>query len=146
MLTCSFFGHSSCPDSIQSLLRRQIETLIKEHHIKNFLVGDHGDFDIMVLKTIKELSKIYPINYKVVLSYIPQSYNFFAKDSHSVYPEELTFVHKKYAIDYRNNYLIDKSDYFITYITHSFGGAAKFAKKAKNKGKTVINIADNFEL
>ncbi|MBO5873043.1 MAG: hypothetical protein J6Q56_02425 [Clostridia bacterium] len=144
MLTCSFFGHSSCPNSIQPELKKQIELLINDHNVKKFLLGDHGDFDVMVLKAIRELSQIYQIDYQVVLSYRPQSYNFFAKDPKSIYPEELAFVHKKYAINYRNNYLIDKSDFFITYITHSYGGAAKFANKAKNRGKTVINIADKF--
>lgn len=142
MATCAFFGHSSCPNSIYPELKNQIEFLIKNCNVKTFLLGDYGNFDVLVLKAIREISEIYDISYKVILSYIPTSYNFFAKDPNSIYPDELTFVHKKFAIDYRNNYLVDKSDYFITYITHSHGGAAKFAYKAKRKCKTVINIAD----
>jgi hypothetical protein len=39
--------------------------------------------------------------------------------------------------------MINKCDYVICYITHSFGGAAQFVEKAKRKGKTIINLADN---
>ncbi len=142
-MTCAFFGHSLCPDSVKSRLKLQIENLIITYNIKSFLLGDHGEFDVLVLKTIRELVEKYDISYKVVLSYMPRSSNFFAADPHSVYPEELAFVPKKFAIEYRNRYLIENSDFFITYITHNYGGAAKFAKMAKNKGKTVINISEN---
>lgn len=142
MQTCAFFGHSSCSNSIQPILQREIEKLILNHGITDFLLGDHGDFDVLVLKTIREIEKIYPIKYRVVLSYLPIAPSFFGEDPNSVYPEEIATVHPKFAIEYRNNFLISKSDYFITYVTHSYGGAAKFAKKAQNKGKIVINIAD----
>jgi hypothetical protein len=37
--------------------------------------------------------------------------------------------------------MLKQSDYVVTYITHSYGGAAQFAKKAQNTGKEIINIA-----
>lgn len=36
--------------------------------------------------------------------------------------------------------MIEQADYVITYVTHSWGGAAKFKELAEKKGKTVINI------
>ncbi len=142
MSTCSFFGHSVCPESIQPKLKTVIENLINNHNVKDFLLGDHEKFDVLVLKTIKELSSVYDIKYKVVLSYMPQSYSYFGTDSNSVYMEEMASVHKKFAIEFRNNYLVKNCDYFITYITHSYGGAAKFAKKAQSKNKVVINLTN----
>ena len=66
----------------------------------------------------------------------------FEKDPHSVFPEELATFHKRYAIEYRNKYMLDKADLVVTYITHNFGGAAKFAKKAQAKNKVVINLTN----
>ena len=34
--------------------------------------------------------------------------------------------------------MIDHSDFVITYIEHDFGGAAKFANRARKKNKNVI--------
>jgi len=36
--------------------------------------------------------------------------------------------------------MINQSDYVITYIEHDFGGAAKFANRARQKNKNVINL------
>ena len=36
--------------------------------------------------------------------------------------------------------MIEKSDYVVTYVHHSFGGAAQFKEIAEKKGKIVINI------
>jgi hypothetical protein len=38
--------------------------------------------------------------------------------------------------------MLRQSDYVVTYITHSWGGAAQFAELAEKKGRKVINIAD----
>lgn len=141
-MTCSFFGHSSCPDDIKPILETQIEDFIVNHNIKNFLLGDHGNFDLLVLKCIKKLAIKHDISYKVVLSYMPKYNNIFASDPNSIFSEELALVPKKFAINYRNRYLIEKSQYFITFITHSFGNAAKFTQEAIKKGKNVTNIAD----
>jgi len=37
--------------------------------------------------------------------------------------------------------MIEQSDYVVTYITHSWGGAAQFAEKAKRQKKGIINLA-----
>ncbi len=47
---------------------------------------------------------------------------------------------KKFAILYRNRYMIEKSDYVIAYINRTFGGAYKTYKYAKRKGKIIFNL------
>jgi hypothetical protein len=59
--------------------------------------------------------------------------------SDTVLPEGIESVHPHYAISWRNNWMLKQSDYVVTYITHSWGGAAQFAKKAQKAGKRVIN-------
>jgi hypothetical protein len=36
--------------------------------------------------------------------------------------------------------MLDQSDYVVTYITHTWGGAAQYAEKAKYQKKVVINL------
>lgn len=47
-----------------------------------------------------------------------------------------------HAISWRNNWMLKQSDYVVTYITHSWGGAAHYATKARKQGKRVINIGE----
>ena len=61
----------------------------------------------------------------------------------SIYPECLEKAPKRFAIDRRNRYMIDNSDFVVTYVTVSFGGAAKFADIASRKSKKVINLASD---
>ena len=59
----------------------------------------------------------------------------------TILPEGIERVHARYAIVRRNNWMIDKSDYVIAYVTHTFGGAYKAVERAKKKEKEVITIA-----
>jgi hypothetical protein len=36
--------------------------------------------------------------------------------------------------------MLKQSDYVVTYITHSYGGAAQFVKKARRQGKTIVSV------
>ena len=60
--------------------------------------------------------------------------------SDTMLPEGIESVHPHYAISWRNNWMLKKSDYVVTYITHSWGGAAQFAEMAKLQKKNVINV------
>jgi hypothetical protein len=55
-------------------------------------------------------------------------------------PEGIESVHPHYAISWRNNWMLKQSNYVVTYITHSWGGAAQYANKARIQGKHVVNL------
>ena len=57
-----------------------------------------------------------------------------------LYPE-LENKPKRYAITYRNRYMVEVADYIIAYVTHDWGGAYATYQHAKKKGKTVFNLA-----
>lgn len=141
MATCSFFGHSECYGLDRNVLRRAIEELIALG-VKEFLVGNHGGFDAMVFSCLKELNGLYPdLRYSVVLAYLPAhkpEYDLY--DGHSIYPEGLEIGPQRFAIERRNRYLIDNSTHCIVFISHTWGGAYKFAKLAKGKGLTITNL------
>ena len=60
--------------------------------------------------------------------------------SHTVFPEGLESVPPRYAIDRRNRWMLDRSDYVVTYVRNPYGGAAKYKELAIKKHKTVIEL------
>ncbi len=141
MAVCTFFGHRECPDTIKPKLREVLVDLIENHGVDMFYVGNQGQFDAIVRSTLRELQNDYPqIGYAVVLAYMPGERNDYDDYSDTMLPEGIEVVHPRYAISWRNNWLLKQADYVVTYITHSWGGAAKYATKAKKQGKTVIDL------
>ena len=79
--------------------------------------------------------------YSVALAYLPtrkDDYDIY--HGHSFYPEGQEIGPAKFAIERRNRYLIDSADVCLCYVNHTFGGAYKFARMAKNRGLQVINL------
>ena len=141
MASCTFFGHRECPDSIKPQLKEVLIDLIINHNVDIFYVGNQGRFDAIVRSVLRELKKEYPqIDYAVVLAYMPGKQNEYDDYSDTILPEGIESVHPRYAISWRNNWMLRQSDYVVTYITHSWGGAAQFVEKAKREKKTVINL------
>ena len=144
MCCCTFFGHRDCPSSIEFKLRATLIDLIENHNVDRFYVGNHGAFDVMVRSTLRELKTIYPhIDYAVVLAYLPTILSEFgSRDfADTLLPEGIESVPKRYAISWRNNWMLNQADYVVTYITHSWGGAAQYAEKSKRQKKKVLNLA-----
>lgn len=139
---CCFFGHRVVTDDIGKRLKQEIEGLIIDKNVVNFYVGNQGTFDGMVLSALKLMKDKYPqIEYSVVLAYFPTSADSLLDEKNTLYPKGIESVPKRFAISWRNDWLINHSDYVICYITHITGGAAKYVAKAKNKGKYIINIS-----
>ena len=143
MSACTFFGHRDCPRSIKSKLRKVLIDLIESHAVDMFYVGQQGAFDAMVRSVLKELVLLYPhINYAVVLERMPPKRDEFDTRDYSdtMLPEGIETVHPRFAISWRNKWMIKQSDYVVTYVTHSWGGSAQFAELAERQRKTVINV------
>lgn len=141
MATCTFFGHRDCPDTIRPALRAAITDLIENHGVNLFYVGSQGHFDAMTRSVLRELGRLYPqIGYAVVLAYLPVKHSADDDFSDTMLPEGIETVPKRFAIAWRNKWLVDSSDYVVTYLTHTWGGAAKYAELAQKKGKTIISL------
>ena len=141
MSVCTFFGHRDCPSSIKPKLREVLIDLIENHAVDMFYVGQRGAFDGIVRSVLKELASLYPhIRYAVVLERLPpkDARNY----SDTMLPEGIETVHPRFAISWRNNWMLKQSDYVVTYITHSWGGAAQFAEKAERQKKTILRLGN----
>jgi uncharacterized phage-like protein YoqJ len=144
MATCTFFGHRDSPGSIKPRLREALVDLITNQSVDMFYVGHQGQFDAMVRSTLQELKREYPqIDNAVVLAYMPGKKTEYDDYSDTMLPEGIESVHPRYAISWRNNWMLRHSDYAITYITHPWGGAAQYVSKARKQGKHIISVSEN---
>lgn len=137
---CCFFGHKDAPEYIISEIKSNIETLITECGVTIFYIGNQGNFDSMVVSVLKKMKNKYPqISYYIVLAYLPkenENENDNDNEKHTLYPYGIESVPKRFCISWRNNWMIENSQYVICYITHITGCAAKFVERARKKKKT----------
>lgn len=145
MSACTFFGHWHVLNNIEAALQSTIIDLIENHGVDCFYIGNHGSFDSLVRKTLDKLSKQYSFRYTVVLAYLPQE-NQVLNDENSVHtllPDGIEFVPRRFAISWRNKWMIEQSDYVVTYINYTIGsGAAQFSRLAERKNKIVIHLGE----
>ena len=144
-MVCCFFGHRDTPSTVKPDLIECITSLIKEG-VTEFLVGNQGAFDTIVLSALRIVKEQHPhITYNVVLAYMPaekEEYTY-ADPMETMYPEGLESVPKKFAISWRNDWMLKESEVVVCYVRHSFGGSVKFVEKAIKQGKRVINLVKN---
>ena len=140
-MTVTFFGHRDAPKEIEPTLRTTLIDLIDNKNATDFYVGNNGNFDAMVRHQLEELSEIYDIKYSVVLAYLPDKKSEYDAYTNTIYPEGIETVPKRFAISWRNKWMLKQADTVITYVTHPSLGAWEFEKLAVKQGKRVINIA-----
>lgn len=141
MSACTFFGHHDCSSSIKPKLREVLIDLIENQSVDMFYVGKNGTFDEIVRSVLRDLVLVFPqIHYAVVLERLPKKQD--GDYSDTILPESIEEVPPRFAISWRNKWMLRQSDIVVTYVTHSWGGAAKFAEMAARQKKTVINLAD----
>lgn len=127
-------------EDITPVLRHTIINLIEKHNVNTFYVGDKGDFDNIVRKTLREICAEYPqIEYAVIPAYMPGE-GYGGDSSELLCPYVFEKTPPRFAILKRNNWMLSKADFVVTYVTHTIGGAARFKELAEKQGKTVINL------
>ena len=144
-MTCTFFGRSFIFEDISGRLEEAIVYLIEKKGVNKFYVGTHGEFDRMCFCTLEKLAEKYDIDYKKDLATVPGKKGEWDKTDYSlaVVPEGIEKAYPKYRISFRNKWMINNSDYVITYIKNPFGtGAAQFAALAEKKGKEMIKLEE----
>ncbi|MBQ2830518.1 MAG: hypothetical protein IJF15_05840 [Oscillospiraceae bacterium] len=145
MPACTFFGHRLCSDEIRPKLRETLIDLIEKHGVDMFYVGQQGAFDAKVRSVLRELTGVYPhIRYAVVLERMPAKRDELDMCDYSdtMLPEGIETVHPRFAIVWRNRWMVRHADYAVVYVTHAWGGAAQFSEMARRQGKVCINIAE----
>ena len=144
----AFCGHSSYQatekhkDTILDILKEYID----DPAIKFFL-GEYGNFDSFAYRCAKEFKSKNPSAKLVfVTPYIPSdSHKHIAAEKDRfdliLYPP-LESVPPRYAISYRNRWIVENADLIIAYISHEYVGAYAMYRYAKRKNVKIINLAD----
>ena len=141
-MVCTFFGHKDTPKEIEPTIRTTLVDLIENHGATEFYVGNNGNFDTMVRRQLENLSQTYPITYNVVLAYLTTKKSEYDDYTNTIYPEGIEAVPKRFAISYRNKWMIQQADAVVTYVTHTYGGAWQFKAMAERQEKTVIELSE----
>ncbi len=145
----TFCGHSQIVygDAEYSVLFKLLENEIIKDKNCVFYLGAYGNFDGLCYRVLKVLKQKYAtIKIVFITPYIYEGYGklqdvkYFYDDV--IFPS-LEKVPKRFAILKRNEWMVDNSDYIVSFIKYSWGGAAKMLDYAKKKRKTYVNIAEN---
>ena len=141
MSACTFFGHRDCPEFIYPQLVYFIRELVLNNNVRHFYVGTQGNFDNLACRALKELQDTFQevIVFRV-LAYKPRGNSI----PDSMLPEGIEAIPPKYAIPWRNRWMISRSDYVITYVTRDYGGAATFEKEAVLQGRNAIRLGQKY--
>ena len=126
MPTCTFFGHRDCPDSLRPSLQQAIVRLIVEEGVDTFYVGHQGKFDRLALAALQQ-------------AYLPTSRDVPWQPADTMVPDGIEDVPKRFAISYRNRWLVEHADMVIAYVLYR-GGAMQFVELAQRKGKRIIYL------
>lgn len=143
MAVCTFFGHHDCPSSVKPRLQTILIDLIENSGVDTFYVGNQGTFDAIVRTVLSEVKQIYPhIHYTIVLAYMPQHSSTLGKayEANTILPEGIENVPRRFAIVWRNKWMLRQAEYVVAYVIHSVGRAARFVEMAQKQGKRVIHI------
>ncbi len=151
--TCCFTGHRTIPESLRDDLKKRLRSaivdMIEKNSVTVFIAGGALGFDMMAEIEVLELKKIYP-HIKLCLA-IPcknqtKGWSIPAKKIYNDImhrADEVIYTGEEYTpgcMYARNRYMVDRSDYCISYKNRENGGTAYTVKYAISKGKAVINM------
>ncbi len=143
MSACTFCGHADTSDKLRLTLHIATEKMIRKNDVIDFYVVTNRNFDRMATQVLHEHKKQYPqINYHIVLAYMPstRSENSLYKGIETLHPDGLETVPLHYAIVHRNRWMVEHSQYIISYVTHGCGGAAETLKYATARKLEVVSL------
>ena len=123
MESCAFFGHHSVFARMEQLLRKTVIALITKKDVRAFYVGTHGEFDRMVYRVQKDISHIHDMVIYVVPAYIPGRDDMLYSPADTIFPDGTKGVSPRFAICYRNRFMMKKCTYvYLCNKSHRFGG------------------------
>jgi uncharacterized phage-like protein YoqJ len=144
--SCTFAGHSTAPDTLKSELVAAVTDLIENKGVTTFYVGNHGRFDALSASAVRAVKQNYK-DIRLILvvpkmsSTIDNNKDYYADMYDEILiPAESDAAHYKAMITVRNRWMVDNSDYIITYIRREYGGAYNTYKYAKKQNISIIAL------
>ena len=148
-MVIAFFGHSSfvVKKEYEQRVEEFLEKTVGDHHADMYL-GGYGGFDSFAYDCCKKYKQTHPnVSLVFITPYITVEY----QKNHLnqlkslydliIYPEIENRL-PRFAIVYRNKWIVENADYIVVGIDHVYGGAYKAYCHALNIKKPVINIME----
>ena len=145
----TFCGHARFSKSEEH--EQQILAFLEEKigdQPADMYLGGYGSFDSFAYDCCKKYKETHPsVSLVFVTPYMTIDYqknhlNYQNARYDSILYPEIEDKPKRYAITYRNKYMVEKADYVVAYVLHNWGGAYTTYQHAKRKGKKLFNLAD----
>ena len=144
----TFCGHSSfCKtEEYEKKVLSFFEERIGDSAV-DFYLGGYGNFDSFAYDCAKKYKATHP---KASLIFVTPYFDISYQKNHleaikskydDIFYPEIEDKPRKFAITYRNRYMVEVADCVIAYVTHDWGGAYTTYRYAKGKGKEILNIA-----
>jgi len=139
----TFCGHS---DFIRTVEYEKAILKILEAEIgydkAEIYLGEYGLFDNFAFECSQKFKATHP---NVSLIFVTPYLSKISKETSDRYDEiiypNLEGVPKKFAISYRNKYMIEKADVVVAYINRAYGGAYESYKVAIRNKKKIYNLS-----
>ena len=143
----TFFGHSNAfiDKKLSCIIENTIIKLLNSYEFIEFYLGGYGNFDNACMLALNKLKSNYK-NFKTIFvtPYILSSYDKL-KNAKNLYDETIyppiESAPLRFAIEKRNFWMVDNSNYIVFYVEKRFGGAYKCLKRAINKNIPFENIS-----
>lgn len=142
--SCFLMGNRHTPSNIREPLAEAVETHITEYGVTTFTVGKYGNFDSMAIGVLREAKK----RHNDIELYLLAPYALTQKTDKpegfdgTIYPDGMEKVPLRLAIPQANKYMVQNSDYLITYCHHigNTRNIVEYAQKREKKGLIKVTV------
>ena len=149
LMIISFCGHSCFRQSekYKKTLFDFFEKVIGEKTV-SFYLGGYGGFDDFAYSCAKEFKEKHQgaslvfVSPYLTLSYQKNHLAYKKEKYDSILYPEIEDKPLKFAISYRNKYMVEAADIVVAFVNQKYGGAYQTYQHAKRKGKTIFNLAE----
>lgn len=146
-MVITFCGHAQFPiaEEYEQKLLAFLEEKIGDNPA-DFYLGGYGAFDNFAYDCCKKYKKSHPnVSLILITPYMSVEYQrnhleYQKKQYDEILYPEIEDKPLKFAISYRNKWMVEQADYLICGISHDWGGAYKTYQHAKRKNKPIWNL------
>ena len=137
MKSCFFIGHREASVQVLPWLEEAVEKHITQYGVKEFVVGNYGEFDRLAAKAVIAAKKRHPeILLSMLIPYHPaQRAVVLPKGFDNTFYPPLETVPYKLAIVRANHYMVEHVDYLIAYAWHPASNARNLLEYAQRREK-----------
>ena len=148
-MVVTFFGHSQFykKQEYECNLLAFLEDTVGDASAE-FYFGGYGAFDGFAYECCKKYKRTHPrvsllfITPYMTLEYQKNHLEYCKRNYDGIIYPEIEDKPLKFAISYRNRWMVEMADCVVVYINHNWGGAYKTYRYAKSKRKKIFNLAE----